>query len=146
MMIVTWERFCKRRKITLGDLVQAHGLDYDGICSFFKARNATFPDRMDSAVVAVLGFPESKKPKLNPAPTPPPKPKPKKPVPPKKQMRVEVSIKNTKAELLDVASKLGLDANDKLTKAKILEVLSSSSNILVKQVSTGRRKASSKKK
>ena len=75
-MIVTWERFCKRRKITLGDLVQAHGLDYDGICSFFKARNATFPDRMDSAVVAVLGFPESKKPKLNPAPTPPPKPPP----------------------------------------------------------------------
>ena len=145
-MIVTWERYCGRRGITLGDLVQAHGLDYDKLCKFFRARNATVPERLDPAVIAVLGFPESKKVKKNPAPTPPPVEK----VEPKSEVRkikkVEVSIKNTKAELLSVASKLGLDASDKLTKAKILEVLSTSSSVLIKQVQTGRRKASTKKK
>ena len=143
-MIVTWESFCKRRRISLSDLVQGHGMDYDKLCVFFKARGSTFPDRLDPEVVKVLGFPEPSPTKKDPVPTPAPvehvvsKPKPEK--------RIEVSIKNTKAELLDVALRLNLDASDKLTKAKILEALSTSSKVLVKQVSTGRRKASSKKK
>jgi len=142
-MIVTWERYCKRRRISLSDLVQGHGLDYDKLCAFFKARGATIPARTEPAVVAVFGFPETKKVKKNPVPKVPSAPKP---VAPKVVKRIEVSIKNTKAELLEVASKLKLDANDKLTKANILEVLSASPKILVKQISTGRRKASSKKK
>jgi len=143
-MIVTWESFCKRRRISLADLVQGHGMDYEKLCTFFKLRGATFPDRLDPSVVKVLGFPESSPMKKDPAPTPPsPEPAVNKPKPEK---RIEVSIKNTKSELLDVASRLKLDANDKLTKAKILEVLSTSPKILVKQVSTNRRKASSKKK
>lgn len=145
-MIVTWERYCKRRKITLGDLVQAYGLDYAGLCAYLKARNSTAPDRLDPAVVAVMGFPEPEKPKLNPSPAQPPVPEVKKAPVEKKVKKVEVSIKNTKSELLDIATKLNLDANEKLTKAKILEVLSANPNVLVKPVSTGRRKASTKKK
>jgi len=141
-MIVTWERYCKRRRITLGDLVQSHGLDYDKLCAFFRARGATTPDRLDPAVVTIMGYPETKKVKKNPSSAVPIEPKPK----PQRQKQIEVSIKNTKAELLDVASKLKLETSDKLTKAKILEVLSSSSKIRVKQISTGRRKASTKKK
>ena len=141
-MIVTWERYCKRRRISLSDLVQGHGLDYDKLCAFFRARGATVPDRSDPAVVAVFGFPETKKVKKNPIPKAPSISE----VKPKVVKQIEVSIKNTKVELLEVALKLKLDANDKLTKASILEVLSASPKILIKQISTGRRKASPKKK
>jgi hypothetical protein len=144
-MIVTWERFCKRRGLTLGDLVQGHGLDYDKLCAFFDARGSTFPSRHDPVVVALFGYPEPEKPTKDPESTPPPHEIVSN-TSPRDSRKLEVSIKNTKAELLAMAVGLRLDVNNKLTKTKILEVLAGSSKVVVNEVQTSRRKKPRSKK
>ena len=146
-MIVTWKRFCKRRSLTLGDLVQGHGLDYDKLCAFFDARGSTSPSRRDPEVIALFGHPEPEKLIKNPEAAPPPNISSATPEL-KNSRKLEVSIKNTKAELLSTALGLKLDVTDKLTKTKILEILSGSSKVIVSEVQTSRRKKArtSKKK
>ena len=140
-MIVTWKRYCSRRRISLNDLVQGHGFDYEKLCAFFRSNGAAPPDRLEPEVVAVFGFPEPEQIKKDPVPMP----APVAPEPKKKVKKIEVSAKNTKAELLELCTKLKIDASAKLTKAKILDALSISSKISVKSLSAGKRKASKKR-
>ena len=141
-MIVSWKRYCNRRRLKLHDIVQQQGLTYEKLCAFFKKRSVTPPERTEPEVLGIFGPPAPEKPKPNPVPKPSPlvpqKPKPK------KASKFELSIKDTKARLLEVAGILRLDADDKLTKQKILDVLSTSERVSIKKVVTGRRKAKKK--
>lgn len=141
-MIVSWKRYCNRRRLKLRDVVQQQGLSYEKLCSFFKSRQAEPPGRLEPEVLDIFGPPDVPKPKPNPVPKPkPPKPDPPKP---KRAPKFEPSIKDTKTRLLEIAGILKLDANDKLTKQKILDVLSTSERVSVKKITTGRRKATKK--
>ena len=142
-MLVTWKRFCSRRRMSLNDVVQGRGLDYEKLCAFFQSNRATIPGRLEPEVVAIFGFPEPEKVKKDPASTV----KQSAPtLPPKKEKKIKVSTKNTKAELLDLCAKLKIDASAKLTKAKILDALALSPKILVDNSSSGTRKVLKKKK
>lgn len=142
-MIVSWKRYCNRRRLKLRDIVQQQGLTYEKLCSFFKSRRAIPPERTEPEVLDIFGPPAPPKPKHNPVPKPE---KPKKPAPPKpKKPKIELSIKDTKARLLEVAKIVNLDVSESLTKQKILDVLSTSERVSVKKVVTGRRKATKKK-
>jgi hypothetical protein len=145
-MIVSWQRYCKRRRLKLHDIVQQRGLSYDKLCSFFRNRRVKPPGRTEPEILAIFGPPDKPKPAPHPVPKPAPEPE-KKPAPPKpkRPSKFELSIKDTKTRLLEVAQILKLDANEKLTKQKILDVLSTSERVSIKKVATGRRKASKKK-
>ena len=143
-MIVSWQRYCKRRRLKLREIVQQHGLSYDKLRSFFQSRRVRPPERTDPEILAIFGVPDKPKPKPNPVPKPEPKEAPAPPKP-KRPSKFELSIKDTKARLLEVAQILKLDVSEKLTKQKILDVLSTSERVSVKKIATGRRKASKKK-
>ena len=146
-MKVSWKRYCSRRRLDLHDIVQQYGLTYEGLCTFFMKRDVTPPERTSPEALLVFGTPEVSKPKKNPIPRPvedvvTAEPKVIKPRSPK----FELSIKDTKARLLEVAGLVGVDASEKLTKQNILDVLSGSDRVTVKKVVTSRRKASKKKR
>jgi hypothetical protein len=134
-MMIAWKSFLLRRGITLEDIVKAHDLNYEGLCSYFAQRGASTPPRDNIQVEKLFGREEVAPPKEA---TSAPKPVAK---PAKKPRLIDASIKNTKKELLQISSKLGLkDVSDRMTKSKILSALESTGKVRILSVSTTKGK------
>lgn len=128
-MIVTWRRYVARRRIALVDLVRSYGLTYEGLVAYFSARGAVPPLRDEPEIVQLFG----EQSKTAERTIPDVKSEPPSSVS-EKQRRLEVSIKNTKKQLLDIAAKLGLSTTEKMNKLDILSLLKTSEKIFVNEV------------
>jgi len=135
-MIITWTNYLARRKIGLDDIVKAYGYDYAQLSSYFLNLGVTVPDRDEPMVIELFGPPPSGAGTTPQSPTNPP---PKAVQPPKPRKKVDASMKDTKKTLLKLASSLNLDANDKMTKSSILDVLSSSEKVNIIKIKTARK-------
>lgn len=135
-MMITWNSFLGRRNITLSDIVNAYGLSYDQLCAYFAQRGSSFPPRSHPEVEEIYG-PAEPEPVVTVQKQKEAKPQPE----PKKVRLIEASIKNTKKELLAISKKLNVeDANDRMTKAKILGLLEKTGKVKVLDVKTTKKK------
>ena len=135
-MIVTWQRYLARRGVKLQHIVKSYGLNYEGVVAYFGNRGAVPPNRLHPEIVELFGEPSPTVDhvKVEPASDPVPSP------PKKKVKKLEVSIKNTKKELLEIAERLQMmSVSSKLTKAKILDELGKSEKIRVLKVQTNKK-------
>lgn len=133
--MIAWKSFLLRRGIKLEDIVNAYGLSYEGLCLYFTQRGTSVPPRNNIQIEKLFGPEESIAP---PEQQPTPKPAAK---PAKKLRLIDVSIKNTKKELLQISAKLGLeDVSDRMTKSKILSALESTGKVKVLSVATTKGK------
>jgi hypothetical protein len=133
-MIITWTKYLARRKIALEDVTKAYGYNYAQLSSYFLKLGVTPPDRDEPQVIEIFGPPVK-------APVPATKKLFHAPVtqarPPRK--KVEVSMKDTKKALLDLALSLSLDVTEKMTKSNILNILSATGKVNVTQVKVARK-------
>lgn len=134
--MITWKRYLARRRLELKQVVSAHGLSYEKLVTYFEARGVVPPSRDDLYVVSIFGKPmPASEPKASPEIRQEDLEKPK------KQKKVQVSIKDTKKTMLGLASRLGLDSvNDRMTKANILKELEKSKKVNVVDVKTNSKK------
>jgi len=133
-MIITWTNYLARRKIGLNDIVKAYGYNYAQLSSYFLSLGVTVPDRDEPQVVEVFGPPLVEATIEPPPETTPPPAKPQ-----KLRKRVDASMKDTKKSLLKLAVSLNLAATDKMTKANILDMLTTSEKVNVIKVKTTRK-------
>lgn len=104
-----------------------------GVPSAFNRRGrrklAPPPDRKAHVYRDLSADEEAPKPKAAPKPPPAPEPEPAPAPEPEPEPTVdnepEVSMKNTKAELLAVADAMGLDVNEDMVKREILAAIES---------------------
>ena len=139
-MLVTWRQYFARRKISVQGLVNAYGYDYNAVCAYLEKRGVTSPPRMHPEIVDIFGMPAPEK-----EDTPAPEASNPPPAPVKKKRQIEVSIKNTKKELISIAASLDIfEVNDRMTKKVILSSLEKSDKIKVLKVQTRKPKLKNK--
>lgn len=137
-MIVTWRRYLARRGLYLSDLIRSYGFDYDGLAAYFSARGAVPPKRDEPEIIGLFGKPAPEQP-ASPASDPgtPIITSESQPRAPGLRRVYNVSIKNSKKQLLGIAEKLKMPGvSDKMSKSEILAKLESSDKVLVIDIKT----------
>ena len=141
-MRVSWKRYIARRRIDFDTWAVDTGLTtYDKMKSFFEARNVEPPEHRE--VIHIVG-PVLQKKATPPKPVakqPPAKPAHLKPV-----EKPVASIRDNKTRLLELAVKMGVEANTDMTKVQILSSLKSSGKVIIKQVASSSGRKARKKK